>query len=388
MVVKVFLATFLFIFALPVSARELVDVQIDIVTPKKGPEAKQDAFDQAIEQATMKSIEEQFGTERAAKIWDQVGARVLKNSTRYVVFIKAARVQEEAEGTNLQVQLRISPDSLESILREVGALTFGSVRLLPLIQVVESKNSKYSWWAATGEEAPSLAQEYFESLLKPLISQFKGKNIFVLDPTPATIRMSIPANYRLEGLRREDQILLGQYLKADVVISGKVGVTQLRPESRETRVDYVFQLWQSKTGRSIAEVSRYEDVPDNTAKVVSAAIQETVARVFSELSEKLSETMKSGTLNLNVVRLQVKGDLNYRQQSDFKRLLANVRDIRVLKERSFEPSRVTFEAETSSTGHDLAKLLKKSSFPRFKVEIDNTEDETLVLSVRSLSSAQ
>jgi hypothetical protein len=63
-----------------------------------------------------------------------------------------------------------------------------------------------------------------------------------------------------------------------------------------------------------------------------------------------------------------------------------VREIKVLKERLFEPSRVTFEAETSSTGTELAKLLQKTRFPLYTINVDAAQDDSLALSVKAFSS--
>ena len=57
---------------------------------KQGAEAKQDAFDQAIEQTTQKLTEELLGPEKSARYWPSLKPKLLKNSTRYVVFIKGS----------------------------------------------------------------------------------------------------------------------------------------------------------------------------------------------------------------------------------------------------------------------------------------------------------
>jgi hypothetical protein len=94
--------------------------------------------------------------------------------------------------------------------------------------------------------------------------------------------------------------------------------------------------------------------------------------------------MATGSLNLNVVRLLIEGPLNYKQQVEFKKELSSLRDIKLLRERLFEPSRVIYEAETSLTGTDLGQALKKAKFPRFRVEVSGTQDDSLALAVKAL----
>jgi hypothetical protein len=388
--VKAFLLSLCFVLSgIPAVARELTDFQIEITSDKRGSEAKQEAFERATEEGARQLAEQLLGSERASKVWPQVAPKVLKNSTRYVLFIKGAAPQDIPTGTKIQVQMRLSPDNLEALLRELGAMAGGTVRLLPLVQVNDMSGTKYVWWADSGDEKnPTPAREHFKRLLKVMVSQFKGKNVYLLDPSSASFRNGIPATYRTESLRREDQALLAQYLKADVVMSGKAEVVKPRSDSSDTRVDLALQLWQTKTGRVIAESVRGEPVAGDSSKAVGTVLEQAGSKALSDLAGRLSDTIASGNLNLNIVRLSVVGPLGYKQMAEFRRQLSNVRDIRVLKERLFEPNRVTFEAETSTSGQELAKLVEKASFSQFKVDVDSAQDDSLVLSVKPLSSAQ
>jgi len=378
-----FLIPVIFFLALS-HARELTDISLEIVTPKQGNEAKQEAFEQATEQATHRLTEELLGPERAAKVWATVKPKVLKSSSRYVQFIKGSVPQEVGGQSRVQVQLRLSPDHLEMLLREVGAMGAETVRLLPLVAVSEARGSRYVWWADTSEEKTnSLSQDLFKKFFQQMNTRFKSKNIYVLDPTSASFRMGVPAAYRSEGLRREDQILLAQYLKADVVLSGRVDVS--KTEGQAPRINYDLQMWQAKAGRSLSESQRSDAAPGEAPKILLAAMEQSNDKVLAELASKLQEAIAAGLLNLNVVRISVEGNLPYKQQMEFKKQLESMREIKLLRERLFEPSRVTFEAETNTTGTELAKSLQKARFQRYRVEVDGVQDNSLVLSVKALS---
>jgi enamine deaminase RidA (YjgF/YER057c/UK114 family) len=388
--VKAFLLSLCYVMAgFSAAARELTDLQVEVTSTKRGPEAKQEAFERATEEGSRQLMEQLLGSDRAGKLWPQVASKVLKNSTRYVLFIKGSAPQELGTGTKIQVQIRLSPDNLEALLRELGALGGGTVRLLPLVYVNDVNGSKYVWWADIGDEKnPSSAKDYFKRVLKLTTAHFKSKNVYLLDPASPSFRNGVPASYRMEGLRREDQALLAQYLKADVILSGKVDLVKPRPDSVETRVDFALQLWQPRTGRVIAEGVNSEVVPVGSAKAAGAAVDHVGGKLLNELAGKLAETVASGSLNLNIVRLSIVGPLGYKHMVEFRRQLANVRDIQALKERLFEPHRVTFEVETSVSGQELAKLVERTSFSLFKVDVENIQDDGLVLSVKPLSSAQ
>lgn len=376
---------FSFLVSSYIFAREATDLTLEINSSKSGAEAKQDAFEQATEEATHRLTEEFLGAEKTAQHWDQIRGKLLKNSSRYILFIKGSQPTQNGEQTHVTVQLRLAPDSLESLLREMGLFSTGSIRVLPLIQVSESKGSHFVWWTETTDERASYSHEYFKRIFQQLNTQFRSKAIYVLDPTSASFRMGIPSTYRYENLKREDQVTLGQYLKADVILSGRVDIVKAHPESSEQHIEYSLQLWQTKTGRSIGEVTRSE-VTSDAPKVVSAVLDQTGKKIFSDLAGKLAEAAASGNLNLNTVRLTFVGPLSYRQTANLKRQLEDLREVHLLRERLFEPSKTTFEAETISSGAELAKALQKARFSGFHVSVENVQDDGLVLGIRATSA--
>ncbi len=378
MCLKFLLCFTLFTSASSVLARELMDISLDVATSNK-----QEAFDRATEEATHRLTEELIGPERTAKVWATARPRLLKNSTRYILFIKGSTPLPDAVEPNIQVQMRLSADNLETLLRELGLMGSGTVRLLPLVLITEPRGSRYAWWADLNESKSStVAQDLFKKFFQQLNAHFKGKNIYVLDPTNASFRMNVPSAYRSEGLRREDQILLAQYLKADAVISGRIEIG--KNEGSGVKLNYDLQLWQTKAGRGLSEVQRLESAMSDAPKAVMSAMEQNNDKVIGELSAKLIEAMSTGSLNLNVVRISVEGSLGYKQQVEFKRELSALRDIKLLRERMFEPSRAVYEAETGLTGNELGKAMQKAKFQQFRVDVGSAQDDSLVLSVKAL----
>ena len=363
-------------------------MNVEIVTEKRGGEAKQEAFDQATEQATQKLTEELLGPEKAAKFWPGLKTKLLKNSTRYLVFIKGAPPIEIGGQTKITVTLRLSPNNLETILREEGLLSSGTLKVLPLVEVVDSRGVHYAWWADAVEESkPGPMEDLFKRFYFSMAAKFKAKSAFVLDPTSAGFRMTVPAAYRSTVLRREDQMLLAQYLKADIVISGRLESVRPRNENSDLKLNYDLQMWQAKSGRIISEIQHSEPLASEAAKVVQATLEHSEGKVMEDLAGRLNEAVTNGGMSLNLVRVAVTGAMTFKQQSEFKRQLAQLREIRMLKERLFEPNRVTFEAETSVTGQELAKSLQKTHFNLYSVEVDGAQDDSLALSVKPLSSS-
>jgi len=366
-------------------ARGVAEFNQEVVVEKVGAEAKQEAFEVATEMATRKVSESLLGSERTQQIWADLRAKILKGSTRYVVFIRGTPSGEQTpESTKIQVQLRISPDNLEGVLREVGAYaSMGSVRVLPLIQIQDGQGV-FAWWVDGGDRTS--AHSYFMALMGQLTTQFKGRSVFVMDPLSSGFRMGVPSTYRTATLRREDQMLLAQYLKADVVLSGKVDVMRPKADAPEYRIVYEIKAWQARSGRSVGEWTRQELVASDVPKVISGALEQSAKRVFAETATAVQEAVGKGQLNLNSLRLAVSGNLNYKQMNEFKKQLTEVREIKSLRERLFEPSRVTFEAEVTGSSQDLATSMRRSNFPMFRVDVGEVQDDSLVLNVKAMTS--
>ena len=362
-------------------AREPSDVSID-VTQRPGA-SKQDAFDQATEEATRRTAENLVGPDKLGPVWAQIKGRLLKNSARYVLFIRGAAASDTPEGPKTTVQLRISPDALETLLREFGLYDGASVRVLPLIAVTEAHGTRYAWWSEAMAGQPNgLAQDYFRRVIQQLNLVTKGKSVYVMDPLNPSLRAGIPASYRTETLRHDDQLLLARYLKADVVLTGRVDVNKT---TAGPRLDLAFELWQARSGRTIGEAARADQLTTDAVKVVNPALDQSAKRAFADLTTKLIDAAAGGALNLNTLRLGLAGNLSYRQQTELKKQLGEVREVRALRDRLFEPGRVTYEVDTPLAPAELARVIARAAPKGFVITAGETGAEGLVLNVRPVS---
>jgi hypothetical protein len=376
-------------------ARDLIDFNLDVTTDKRGDDAKQEAFDVAVEKASLKLIEDIVGPEKTSKVWSSLKTKILKNSTRFVVFIKGSTPVEAGGHTRVTVSMRLSPDNLETILREEGALATGTLRILPIVTIGAGKGNLYAWWAASPETTKPTANalanpglpEQFKKFVAILAAKMKTKSIYVIDPSSSSFRMSVPVAYRTPQLSREDQGLLAQYFKADLVLSGRLESGRPASENSDLKLVYDLQLWQAKSGRGVTELQRIESLSSDHPKVIVKQIESVTPKVAEEFSSRLAEIMASGNLNLNVVRVAVTGNMTARQETEFKRQLSQLKEVKVLKERLFEPGRVTFEAETPVSARELGQQIQRTQFPLYQVAVDGVQDDSLALTVRAMSQA-
>ena len=362
----------------PAHAREPIDLSLDVTT--KAGASKQEAFDQATEDATRKTAEDLVGSDKLGPVWPQIKNKLLKNTARYVLFIRGSAASETPEGSKTTVQMRLSPDGLETLLREFGVFNGASVRVLPLIAVTEPQGTRYVWWSeSTDPRLATAAQEYFKRTIQQLNASARGKSIYIMDPLNPSLRAGIPASYRTETLRHEDQLLLARYLKADVVLSGRVEVVR---SAQGPQLNLNFEMWQARNGHSIAESQRAEPLPGELLKVVAQAVDQSAKRSFTDLSARLGDAASGGAFNLNTLKLAVTGVLNYRQQADLKKVLGELREIRSLRDRLFEPGRVVYEIESPATGPELVRVLRAASLRGFAAAASESGEDGVILNVR------
>ena len=154
-----------------------------------------------------------------------------------------------------------------------------------------------------------------------------------------------------------------------MVVTGKIDVT-----SGGTRLDYDVQTWQSQSGRALSEYTKVDVLPTAEPKSLAGHFDQRTRTIFADLATKIREASSQGNLNLSVVKIVIEGDLGYREQRELRRTLSDAREIRSVRERLFEPGRLTLEVETTLAAPDLAKALQRTrpaGAPDFEVGPDN-----------------
>jgi hypothetical protein len=75
-------------------------------------------------------------------------------------------------------------------------------------------------------------------------------------------------------------------------------------------------------------------------------------------------------MNTQLIKLAVKGNFGFPTLELFKkRILEKVRDVRVLKDRLYEPGEVEFELEATRPAKTIAASLESGVFSDFKLKV-------------------
>lgn len=374
-----------FIFSLQSYAQDVVDTVVEVEIERKVGGGQKEVFERAITKASDQFIGQLIGETKLARNQSVIKNRIVRNSGKYILFIKARAPVADGDTLRYGVNMRVSMKSLEAMLLQEGLLykSDGPPKVLPVVSFSDRVNSQsYSWWAQAPSTSPVLA-DLARKFNVTLRSELRSKGFFGLEPVVSEYRLQLPQALMSENPGTEDLLLMSEYYRAQVVAKGQVVLSSDRVRSDVFKVDVRLSAIHASNGRIIGEVIRsYTTEPGPFQQVVKAKVDEVLDKLVGDLSVQILEAWKSGTFGASLLNVAVNGELSYQQLNQFKRLLLDqVKDLKTLKERRFEPGRVIFETDSSSGAVELADSIKGKSFPRFQVNVTNVESDSVELKV-------
>lgn len=379
-----FLVALVCLASVSTGAQEIVDTIVDVTFEKKGLPPQKEVFERAIEKASNQYIDQLIGDAKAAKSQSVIKNRIIKNSGKYVMFIKAQSPTTTDQSIRYAVNMKISVKSLETLLLQEGLLykTDGLPKLLPMIVFSDRVNSQsYAWWnpgEATGHLV-DLAKQFHLGLRKEL----RSRGFFGLEPIGANSRFLLPAALQVESPATEDLLLLCEFYRAQVAARGQIVISPERTRSDVYRIEVRLAALHATNGRVIGEVIRtYLTEPGPFKQVVKAKLDSTIEKLAGDLATQILDAWKSGTFGASLLNVAVTGDLSYQQLAQFKKLLMDqVKDLKTLKERLFEPRRIVFETDSAVSSNELAAAIRGQNFPCFQVSVTDVRPDTVDLKV-------
>ncbi len=371
----------------PAFSQDLVDMVVEVSTEKKGLSQKE-VFDRGIEKASHIRVEQLIGELKASKNTSIIKNRILKNSGKYVAFIKSGPAVQAGTELRYPVTMKISMKSLEALLLQEGLLykNDGPPKLLPMVSFVDRVNSQmFTWWNQPAQSQKGFLADLTRHFHRGLRKELRAKGFFGLDPISGNFRQLLPPALQIENPSTEDLLLLTEFYRAQVVARGQVVIAPQRTRTDVYRIEMRLAALHATNGRVIGEVIRgYDSEPGPFNQVVKAKIDEVVEKLAGDLSTQILDAWKSGTFGASLLNVGISGDLNYQQQTQFKKLLLEqVKDIKTLKERMFEPGRIVYETDSAATADQLAAVFKQRTFPRFQVSVTNVRPEGVELKVQA-----
>lgn len=352
------------------AARPPLEITQDVVVSEQGSDAKQAAFQKAVEDASTKLISETIGPEALEKQAPRI-KQVLSRSEKYILFIKGSNPEPVPEGSRIKVEMKISLDNFEALLREYGLVQSASrsVKLLPLINWSTANGGmKSAWWV----EAPAgLGAKVWTKFENSLGARLKARNIKMAEGLSLE---RVPPAYRKRQLSREEQMALAKLFDASLVVVGDVRFVHeaatekalVQTELVDVRSQKALENQQTSIGASGANVT----------------LETLATKVAESVNEQVKAAQGSGRMNLATFKLVIRGDLNYQKLDQLKKeLLEQVLDIRAMRDRRYTPGEFTFEAESNRQLSEIASQIRKARFAHMRVGTQEEGASSLILNV-------
>ncbi len=351
-------------------------------------QARQEMVDKAISEATAQYIRDLIGTQKYEHHLPFIKHKILKNSGKYVLYLKETAQVFTPTQSSMTIEMKLSLKNLEAILLEEGLLykSDGPPRVLPLVVFSDKTHgNSWSWWVSPADEHTFLTSigESFHEMLK---RDLRDVGFFGLNPSTGNyLELSGPW-LRSDTMSPDHLLSLGQYFQASIIIRGTFTVKATADRSDVYNLDWKLTALHTGNGREIGEVVRsFETEAGPFQAVTQRKIQDVLPAVCSDLTSQLVEAWKSGTFGAALLKLTVRGDLDYPQVTQFKKFITDqVKEIKTLRERLMAPGQVEFELDSSVSSEQLAQILKDKSFQNFHLTLESQSADGIVLKAQRM----
>ncbi|MEO0336980.1 MAG: hypothetical protein AAF202_11325, partial [Pseudomonadota bacterium] len=345
-----------FLFALSAHAsREFVEVSTDAVSEKTSMAgAKQEIFQIASDNISEKYIRQIIGDNKYERNRELIKNKVMSNSSKYILYMKGGQAERTASGIRMNVTMKLGLKSLRQLLLNQGLLyeIEGPPKVLTLVSVENRVDgSSFSWWVDDPDGGNSQLRYLLLDFQNSLRSQLTPKGFYTINSGKESSKNALPATLRNVDAPTEDLLMIGDFLKAQIVVLGRVQIKKStkRPDVFEIHVRGAALY--TSNGRVVGEVIRvFETTAGSFNQVVRSKAKEIFPKVAKDLTVQLYEAWKSGTFGSSLLRLAFQGQLSFGQVNVLKeQLLSSVSELKSLKERKFTPSGVVFEVDSGSS---------------------------------------
>jgi hypothetical protein len=348
-------------------ARPPLEITRDVVVSEQGSDAKQEAFRKAVEDASTKLISETVGADALEKQEARI-KQVLSRSEKYILFIKGSIPEAVPEGSRVRVEMKISLDNFEALLREYGLVQSATrgARLLPIVGWTDNGAARSTWWT---ENPSGPAGKLWTKFANALTTRLKARNIHLVEGLSVD---RVPPALRKKQLTREEQLALAKIFDATLIVYGDV---RMMKESSGEKAQIQTELVDVRSQKALETIQ-------TTVGGAGASSENLAVKVADSLNEQIKTAQGAGRMNLSTFRLVVRGDLNFQKLDLFKKeLLEQVLDIRAMKDRLYSPGEYVFEAESNRQLSELAAEIRKARFTRMKVGAQEDGTSNLVLNI-------
>lgn len=389
----------LFLCNIPVHAEKFFETEMSAISENQSvAEAKKEIFQEVVKAVSIERIVALIGAEVYEKNKELIEQKVIQNSSKYVVFFKTGSLTPAENGFEQKVFLKISLVSLQTMLLELGILYNQEARpvVAHFLKINDRSSSKsYLWWA---EDSAITKQKWSENdklgryarKVEEVFSEELKKSGAYLLPSISKQQIGfLPSIMRKKVLSEKEMAAMAFILKANALLIGEVNITGERSLVGDTQLTVFVTMKNLSNGRTIADLSRKfagknienQQVDSTTEEGDSHSEEddiedekvflEMVGEVAGDLKVQVQKAWQKGIFGSQLYRLVLKGPLSYKDTLAFKSSLSsNVRLVKAVRERLFEPDQVHFEVDVTGKLDELVEYISRQEKQgiRFKFE--------------------
>ena len=349
------------------------------------PVALKEIGEAAVRDVSLRFITDLIGEAKTRKNFDVIRTKILRKSRRYILLVKNGELKKDGQAYRMTVRLKLSTENLREMLLIEGLLykLDGPPKVVPLIRVSDRVHSEgFSWWASGGHRSSKLVGLLNETHVS-LSENLYERGFYGVRPVKALMGQMVPEIFAQADLRKEDFMSLGFLLGGAVVILGEIRFEPYVKLSDAYKIIVNLEAIHTGSGRVIGEVIRSFQTPmGEFSSVVRKKLKEVVGGFSKDLTVQMKDAWNKGVFDASLLKLSLKGRLNYHQLELVKSQFKKIRQIKALKERFFGNDLVVFEVDTSVGVDDLAKKLVAQQVQGVRLTIDEIQNYGLSLKVK------
>lgn len=288
-----------------------------------------------------------------------IESRIIKEANRFFPFVQPELPKKQQDGTWLMsVSVQYSAEGLRQMLVEMGL--FNSSDIAPLLLSLVTFTDRdlgqtIRWWSST-KELDSYSEplrQVWKSWSSSLAEQLIKQGFLALQPNLVSVPGYFPPQLRSEPDSPAHLRHLAAWTGAALVLRGEILVSP----SESNAIQIEIEILSAFNGKLVSRFSRSVG-PGLTV----TARQKSVADAAKDFALLVFDGWSKGRFAVNTYRVVVRGTDTPQQVAVCKsELLSQLKDVREIRERFFEPGQVTFELDTGFGVESLKNRLGQLS---------------------------
>lgn len=344
---------------------------------------KKEIQDQAFQKVSEDVIKELIGEDRFAKNKTLINNKIIKNSGRYIPFVKPSEVTQEGDESKMSVTLKVSLKDLKQLLQNNSLLTANDTLpiVLPMIAWQDRVQGRtYRWWQSFGKESQGFLTAEAKVFEESLRESFQKNNFFLVRPVESNLGAQVPVDFQTEKVSGEDSQFFAKLFNSPVLIDGQV-VLSKADKGDGYRVEVKMTAIQVSNGRAIADVSRRFDTPAGSFEaVIDKKIKEISDAAANDLSVQVLDAWQRGSIGSNILRITIQGRSNLMDVETLKETVrSQITQVKNIRERLVASDSISFEVDATVSPEELATKLEGLQLTNKKLGKVSANNEEVVM---------